>query len=89
MLKTCEWYFYVGVGPSYWIDNMHYSLLICIYLPLLHCLMWTLRRSKLFLEVDRKLRLMQKEKIRLQGIVLRQFLAFSWRLPGMSDDLAW
>ena len=28
MLKTCDLFFYVDVGPSYWPDNMHESLLI-------------------------------------------------------------
>ena len=23
MLKTCDFYFYVDVGPSHWIENMH------------------------------------------------------------------
>ena len=35
-LKTCDLYFYVDVGPSYWPGNMHESLLIGIYLPLLN-----------------------------------------------------
>ena len=62
MMKTCYLSFYVDVGLNYWPDNIHESLLIGVYLPLLNVLTWKLRRSILVLEVERKLRLMQKEK---------------------------
>ena len=89
MLKMCDLYFYVDVGPSYWSANIHDYLLIGIYLPLFHFLPWTLRRSILVLESERNLRLKRKEKTSTQVIVLRQFLALLRRLSDMSDGLVW
>ena len=89
LLKTFDLSFYVYVGPSYWPVNMHESFFIVIYLPLLKCLHWTLRRLRSVLEVDMKLWLMRKYKIRPQGIVLRQFIAFLRWLSDISDGLLW
>ena len=83
MLKMCYLSFYVDFGPSYWPGNINEYLLIGIYLPLLNCLPWTLRRSISVVEVEKNLRSMWKDKTRPQGIVLRQFLALLWRISGM------
>jgi hypothetical protein len=87
LLRTCCLSFYVDPGLSHWPDSMHESLLIGIYLPYLPCYPWTFRRSKSVLEVERQLRLMPKVQGGSQSFVLRQFFAFTRKLPTMSEDV--
>ena len=87
LLKTCCLSFYVDPGLSHWPDSMHESLLIGIYLPYLPCYPWTFRRSKSVLEMERQLRLVPKVQGGSQSYVLRQFLAFSRKLPSLPEDV--
>ena len=43
VLKTCDLSFYVDPGHPAWKTDMYESLLVAVYLPLLHCFPWTYR----------------------------------------------
>ena len=87
LLRTCDVSFYVDVGAEHWGLNMHESLLIGIYLPLLHCPPWSLRRSKSVLTVERKLRQVQQTETGTQSSVLCKFLSLTRRFPTMSKSM--
>ena len=87
LLQTCDFSLYVDVGPEYWKIDMHESLLIGVYLPLLPCFLWSLRRSISVLALERKLRQVSKTQARSQGSVLCQFLSFARRLSSMPEGL--
>ena len=89
LLKSCDLSFYIDTGPNFWSGDMHESLLIGIYLPLLPCYPWTYRRSATVLEVERLVREMQKTKAGSPGSVLRKFLKLSRRIPSMQNDMVW
>jgi hypothetical protein len=87
LLRSCCLSFYVDVGPDYWKDEMFESVLCGIYLPLLPCPPWTFRRSGSVLAVERKLCSVSKTESGDQGLVLRQFLNFTRRLPTMQEGV--
>lgn len=89
MLRSCDCSFYVDAGPEYWNTDMHESLLIGIYLPLLPCPPWTFRRSNSVLALEGILRQVQKSKTGSQGTVLCKFLKFAWKLPSLQDGMVW
>jgi hypothetical protein len=89
LLRNCSLSFYVDVGPDHWPQDMHESLLVAIFLPLLHCPPWTYRRSRSVLALERQLFQVQKSKDGTQSNLLRKFLLFTRRLPSMSESLVW
>jgi hypothetical protein len=89
LLRSCSLSFYVDVGPDHWPQDMHESLLIAVFLPLLHCPPWTYRRSRSVLALERQLFQVQKTKDGTQSDLLRKFLLFTRRLSSMSESLVW
>ena len=87
LLRSCDFSFYVDVGPTYWPKHMHESLLISVYLPLLPCYPWTFRRSNSVLELERTLRRLFKTKAGTEGTVLRNFFKFTRKLPSMQEGM--
>ena len=82
-MRSCDLSFYIDPGHEIWKEEMYESLFIAIYLPMLHCLPWTYKRSESVLAMKRILRGMQKTKERDERVVLRKFLLFTRRLSSM------
>ena len=89
VLKTCDLSFYIDVGHPCWPEEMCESILVALYLPLLHCHPWTLRRTKSVLEVERQVRYLQKREAGAEVSILWQFLLFTRRLRTMPDGMVW
>ena len=88
LLKTCDFSFYLDAkNPEIWGKEMHESLLIAVYLPLLPCHPWTYRRSKSVLELERLLRRVPASQARAQGSILRKFFVFTRYLPRLQDGV--
>ena len=89
MLRSCDFSFYVDCKSPHWNSEMHESLLVGVYLPLLPVYPWTFRRSKSVLELERTLQRVQKSKAGAQGPVLCKFLKLSRKLPSMQERMVW
>ena len=87
LLRSCDMSFYVDTGHSFWPEGMCESLMFGIYLPLLPCFPWTLRRSGSVLEMERLLSKLSKGEEGAKGTLLRQFLLFTGRLSTMPECL--
>ena len=89
LLKNYDFSFYLDPIHSIWNPNQHESLLIAIFLPLLHCPPWTFRKSKRILAMERKVREMQKDENWFNGSFLLKFWEFCRGVPYMSERLVW
>ena len=89
LLRTCDLSFYIDVGHDVWPSEMHESCLFGIYLPLLPCFPWTLRRTGSVLEMERLLSSLPSTKTGTKGTLLRQFLLFQRRLSSMPEGVVW
>jgi hypothetical protein len=87
LLRSCDFSFYVDPGCDHWSIDMHESLLIGIYLPLLPCYPWTFRRSRSVLEMERILRKVQKAKTGAECSILFKFFLFTRKLPSLQHGL--
>ena len=87
LLKTCDLSFYLDAGHDCWKSEMHESIMCGIYLPLLHCYPWTLRRSGSVLEMERLLSKLPKSEAGTKGTLLRKFLLLTRRFPSMPERM--
>ena len=87
LLKSCDLSFYIDASSEHWPGAMHESLLVGMYLPLLHCYPWSYRNTRSVLEVERALRSVQNSKTRTQGSILFKFLKLTRRIPTFQDGL--
>ena len=81
IFRTCYLSFYVDVIFPHWNSYIYESLLILMYLPLLHLPPWTYRRSNSDLEMERLLHKVKSSKDRSQGSILREFIKLTSKLP--------
>ena len=89
VFRSCDFSFYVDCKSLHWSNEMHESLLVGVYLPLLPVYPWTFRRSKSVLELERTLQRVQKSKTGTQGIVLCKFFKLARKLPSMPERMVW
>jgi len=87
LLKTCDFSFYIDPGHECWPEKMHESILFGLYLPLLNCYPWTLKRSKPVLEMERLLSAMPYSQERAKSSLLRKFLLFAWRIRTLPEGV--
>jgi hypothetical protein len=85
VFRSCDFSFYVDCSSNVWPENMHESLLVAVYLPLLPFYPWTFRRSESVLELERSMQRVQKTKAGTEGVVLRKFFKLARKLPTMSE----
>ena len=85
LLKTCDFSFYIDAGHDCWSECMYESLLIGVYLPLLNCFPWTLRKSGSVLELERLLSVLPCTEERSKGTLLRKFLLLTRRLQTLPE----
>ena len=87
VFRTCDVSFYIDTGHPSWPLEMHESIFVAIYLPLLHCFPWTYRKSNSVLALERRVREMQKTQAGSESSVLREFLLFSRRLSTLHESV--
>ena len=85
LLKMCDCSFYIDAGHDCWPECMYESLLIGVYLPLLNCFPWTLRKSGSVLELERLLSVLPCTEERSKGTLLRKFLLLTRRLQTLPE----
>ena len=86
-LNNCDMSFYIDVGFKYWQLHQHESLLICLFLPMLHCAPWSYRGTTRILAMERKLRKVLQAKDGSESTLLRKFWQFFWRVPTLPNGV--
>ena len=88
-LKNCDFSFYIDAGVPHWPSNQHESLLICLFLPHLHCRPWTFKGSNKVLALERKMRQVQRLKNGSERAILLQLWSLIWKVQTMPHGVVW
>ena len=90
--KVCDLILTIKPMQEFWGCSMHEPLLICFYFPILpnehRFRPWQLKGTRVVGNTERKVRGMQADNKPIDGLVLRELLLLTRRLPSMQPRLA-